>query len=218
LGCFVARYSSDGTFLSVQQASGGTQSEGSGVGLTRDADGNYALCGMFAPGALFGTGLDTVPMVAIEMDAYLASFDSAGSLNWAAQITGLSMEAATRLGVHTDGSVAVTGAYASTAVFAPTLPAEVTHTAAGEFDIFVAKYDSGGALSWVRSVGGAGTDIGYGVAIAEDGCVIAVGQFANSVTFGQGVAGAATLNSAGETDIYIVKYNPEGTLAPPASP
>lgn len=69
------------------------------------------------------------------------------------------------------------------------------------------------SLSWARRAGGSGSDNGYGVALAPGGGVWVVGNFRNSATFGPGESGQTALTAAGGSDIFLAKYNPDGTLA-----
>ena len=66
-----------------------------------------------------------------------------------------------------------------------------------------------GALAWVRQSGGSGDYINYGNAVAVDksGNVFVVGDF-----IGQAIFGDVTLTSAGETDLFLAKYDQNGAL------
>ncbi|MCP4679916.1 MAG: hypothetical protein GY854_31375, partial [Deltaproteobacteria bacterium] len=86
-------------------------------------------------------------------------------------------------------------------------------TGVNSYDIFHAKYNSDGTLQWAKSDGGAGGNIGISVAALPDGSAIEVGVFGDSVTFGLGGDNPTPLTSAGDYDIYIAKYNSDGTLA-----
>ncbi len=79
-------------------------------------------------------------------------------------------------------------------------------TAAGGDDIFVAKYDSAGALLWVRSGGGASSDVATSVAIDNAGNVIVGGSFSQTANIG-----GTNLTSNGSTDVLIWKLNSAGT-------
>jgi len=74
-------------------------------------------------------------------------------------------------------------------------------------DIFLAKYDPAGNCLWVRQAGGTGYDEGWGVATDTAGNVYLIGLYQNTAAFG-----TASVTSAGLSDIYIAKYDPNGTL------
>ena len=80
-------------------------------------------------------------------------------------------------------------------------------TSAGLEDIFLAKYDSAGALLWTRRAGGIGYDEGRGVATDAAGNIYVGGLFQNTASFG-----TTNLTSSGESDVFLAKYDPSGTL------
>ena len=80
--------------------------------------------------------------------------------------------------------------------------------AAGNGDIYVAKYSQSGSLLWVRKYGGNFSDRAYDLAIDQANNVIITGQFYGSVAFG-----TTTLVSASNSkDIFIAKISPSGVV------
>ena len=79
-------------------------------------------------------------------------------------------------------------------------------TSAGSNDVFLAKYDAGGAHVWSKKFGAGGFDDAYGVAVDGGDNVYVVGYFNGTVDFGGG-----GLVSAGSGDMFIAKYNSAGT-------
>jgi hypothetical protein len=59
---------------------------------------------------------------------------------------------------------------------------------------------------WANSEGGTGADESVQVAVAGTGESYVVGEYYDSGDFDPGV-GTTTLTSAGNSDVYIVKYN-----------
>lgn len=76
---------------------------------------------------------------------------------------------------------------------------------AGLADVFVAKFAPGGAHLWSRRFGGNLSDSGRRIAIDRDGNVVVAGIFRGVVDFGGG-----PLTSAGEQDLFLAKYAPDG--------
>ncbi|MEZ4905195.1 MAG: SBBP repeat-containing protein [Spirosomataceae bacterium] len=80
-------------------------------------------------------------------------------------------------------------------------------TSAGSFDIFVAKYNSGGTFRRVQQAGGTNSDVGGDIATDGSGNVYVAGFFNGTATFG-----ATPITSAGGNDIFVTKYNSGGTF------
>ena len=81
------------------------------------------------------------------------------------------------------------------------------------FDIFVAKYSAEGTLTWWKTVAGSGNGSGSAIAALPNGSALVTGYFAATVTFGPGEPNQTVLSSAGDSDIFVAKYNPDGSLA-----
>lgn len=80
---------------------------------------------------------------------------------------------------------------------------------AGQDDGYVAIADAAGQYTWAAGFGGSGRDFVVDAAAGHGGGFVAAGNF-NSLSM---VIGGATLLSSGETDGFVVKYNPDKTLA-----
>ena len=91
---------------------------------------------------------------------FVAKYAPDGTLLWARSAGGIDTDRG--LGIATDrgGNSYVTGRFLLTATFGAGEANETVLTAAGDFDVFVAKYASDGALLWARSAGGTGFDVG----------------------------------------------------------
>jgi hypothetical protein len=76
-------------------------------------------------------------------------------------------------------------------------------TTTGFDDIFVAKYDPMGNLSWVRKAGGSNLDIGYAVAVDNAGNLLLTGFFSDMAAFGQTILTASGASPA--RDIFVAK-------------
>jgi hypothetical protein len=110
------------------------------------------------------------------------------------------------------GNSYVTGYFQGTADFDPG-PGVVslTSSSTGYSAAFVAKYSSGGALCWARSIGGTANDYGYGIAVDTLGNVYSTGYFQGTADFDPG-PGTANYTSAGSGDIFVLKLDPAGNF------
>lgn len=112
-------------------------------------------------------------------------------------------------GITTDnaGNVYVAGKYEMTADFnGITLPCQGNH------DIYLAKYTSSGTIDWVQTGGGSLGD--YAHALATDGSnyIYVAGEiegYGNQIIF---PGSSITLNSVGNNDVFLCKYDINGNL------
>lgn len=75
-------------------------------------------------------------------------------------------------------------------------------------DIFLVKYSSSGAVVWAQTFGTTGNDRGSGVCTDAAGNIYLTGYFdAGTITFGN-----VTLTTIGETDWFVVKFDPSGNV------
>ena len=197
---FVAKYDASGTVLWAKGAGGTGDNFGNGVAT--DGSGNVLVTGGFtSPTITFGT---TTLTNAGNVDMFVAKYDASGTVLWAKGAGGTGDDFG--YGVATDGSgnVLVTGQFSSQIITFGTTALNY----AGGSDIFIVKYDASGTVLWAKGAGGTDNDCGFGVATDGSGNVLVTGQFSSpTITFG-----TTTLNNAGSTNIFIVKYDASGTV------
>jgi hypothetical protein len=70
-----------------------------------------------------------------------------------------------------------------------------------------------GDLMWAKRAGGVSNDMGYGIATLSDDSTVVTGYFAGTATFGQNEINQTTLTADGLGDIFVARYNADGTLA-----
>lgn len=158
---FVAKYDSSLVLQWTHQL--GTAEDDAAIFMAGDGSGVYVTG--YTKGALFGTHRG-------NSDFFVAKLSKAdGSLLWGRQDGTLFNEIAYGLAVDSGGSIYITGYTQGTLT---------GQTAAGEADIFVAKYDSSGTQQWVKQVsaaagGTARTDLGYSLVADTSGNVYVTG-------------------------------------------
>lgn len=139
-----------------------------------------------------------------------AEAQEAAILNWAQRIGGTGADRSRDMVVDAAGNVYTTGYYSGTVDFDP--GAGVSNlTSAGSSDIFISKIDGSGNLVWAKSIGGGGADSPMAIAIDATGNVYITGGFATTADFDPG-PGTFNMTSAGQTDIYIAKYDASGNF------
>ena len=163
-------------------------------------------------------GLTLGAAVAFSAVAAAVSSATAQELEWATRAGGPNFENIFAGSIATDGSgsAIVTGDFSSqTVTFGRGEPYETTLTNSGpanEFDILVAKYDPNGRVIWATRAGGTDNAHAFNLRTDRSGSAIVTGEFAGTMTFGEGERNETTLTSSGGTDIFIAKYDPNGQL------
>ena len=211
---FLAKYNTSGT-IQWQRSLGGANID-TGYGIAVDASGNAYVTGSRDVGgtgvliakyntsgtiqwqrSLDGINDDVGYGIAVDSsgDVYItgyrngnelliAKYNTSGTIQWQRSLSGANADRGYGIAVDSSGNVYVTGYTAS--------------QGAGSFDFLIAKYNTSGTIQWQRSLGGASTDEGYGIAVDSSGNVYVTGQ-----TQSQG---------AGNNDVLIAKLPDDGSL------
>jgi len=119
-------------------------------------------------------------------DAYILKLNSDGSLEWQKTFGGNGDDFTLSVEQTTDGGYIVAGV---TTLFGDNY----------NIDVYILKLNSDGSLEWQKTYGGNGYDLAYSVMQTTDGGYI--------------VAGYTTSFGAGDYDVYVLKINPDGSLA-----
>ncbi len=167
----VLKLNPDGS-LAWARTFGGTSYEYASS-IVQTTDGGYAMAGSTRS---FGAG---------GYDFFVLRLNPDGSLAWARTFGGTGTDQAFSIIQTTDGGYAVAG-YAGS-------------FGAGDYDFFVVKLNPDGSLDWVRTFGGANTDVAPSIIQTTDG--------------GYAIAGYTRSFGSGGDDLLVLKLNPDGSLA-----
>jgi len=193
---FLAKFDSNGNHLWSKRFGGSYDDYGNSVSV--DSSGNVYIAGRFNSSTIdFGGGALTKGG---GDDIFLAKFDSNGNHKWSKRFGGSDNDWVNSVSVDSSGNVYITGWFwNSTIDFGGG-----ALTNAGNSDIFLAKFDSNGNHLWSKGFGGSNSDYGYSVSVDSSGNVYGIGSSESSnVDFG-----GCPLSSAGNADIYLIKYAP----------
>lgn len=211
---FIAKYNSIGDLLWMRHtggvSSGGSNSGANGVlGITLDLMENPIITGYYIGTIIFGH--DTLDIGGANEEMFLVKYDQNGDVTWAKAATGSFSVLGYSVATDATGNIFVTGYFghhnfSGDVTFNPTL------NSAGGSDIFVAKYDQNGNVLWANRAGSSNTgnqsrDLGTSIAVDGSGNALVTGVFSGSADFS-----GTTLNSTGDRDIFIAKYNSDGDL------
>lgn len=179
-------------------SAGGTGDD-EGLGIAIDGAGNIFVSGHFHNTAVFG---NTNVISNGGFDLFIAKYTNKGILEWVRSAGGTGDDMARAIAVDNNGNAYITGTIQNTVTFGAT-----TLTSAGLGDIYIAKYNSAGTLQWVQKGGGTSDDMAYGIVLDSGTNPYIVGFFGGSATFG-----GSTIQSAGDIDVFVAKYNTTGAL------
>ncbi len=203
--CFLSKisYSQTPAWLWAKSAGGTSSDYASSIAV--DALGNTYVAGYFgSPTLIFDS---TTLTNAGSGDIFIAKYAPNGNVLWAKSAGGTSTDYASSVAVDASGNTYVTGAfYRPSFIFVHS-----TLSNAGNYDIFLAKYDANGNVLWAKSAGGTGSDEAYSVAVDASGNTYVAGYFKSStITFGSDTLTNA--GPAGYADIFLAKYAPNGNV------
>ena len=144
----------------------------------------------------------------------MAKYGPDGALLWATRAGGSDgIDQGAGIATTARGDSYVTGVFRGTATFGEGEPNETTLTSAGQ-----RRYLRGQVRPRRRAaVGHSGrrrhrSDGGLGIATTARGDSYVTGFFPGTATFGEGEPNETTLTSAGNEDIFVAKYDPDGAL------
>jgi hypothetical protein len=162
-----------------------------------DASGNIFAVGSFEGTVDFGGG----PLLSAGwFDIFVVKFDPNGNHLWSQRFGDGSSQGARSAAIDGSGNVTVTGVFWGTADFGGG-----PLTAAGNGDVFLAKFDPTGNHIWSKRFGDPGTQEIARMATDLPGNVLVTGGFQGTIDFGGG-----PLVSAGDDDVFLAKFSPNG--------
>jgi hypothetical protein len=211
-GSFVAKYNDAHELLWVQQM-GASNNGITSYAIAIDVSGNVYVSGTFYQEATFGLGqTNETTLTGTAGEIFLAKYDTSGSLLWAIREGGAGDDNPGGRGliVDSDGNVYLTGSFNNTVVFGEGESSESTLEGQSS-DIFVAKYDTDGVLTWVVKAGGANSEGGKNIDLDADGNIVITGNYFNSAVFGAGLVNETTLNDSNESS-FLAKYDNDGVF------
>lgn len=181
------------------------QSEGfeEGYDLVTDPDGNTYIAGMLEYDTDFGNGL--ILSSAGVHDIFLAKYSPTGRLVWAKRAGGKGGDKIQSIALDGFGNIFAVGEFEDTcyweSIMKTTPGPEVNN-------MFIAKYDTSGNVTWVKTLSTTGVihSRGYGVSCDESGNVYACGGTKGDTYF----EGNYLFTSNGDYDGTIVKFDSNG--------
>ena len=198
---YVAKLNPTGTVAWVNRMGGANQSFGDlGRGIAVDGQGNTYVTGFYSGQGDFGPATLTSQG---SRGVFVVKLDIAGNFQWEKSFSGPGGDLGQAVAVDGSGNVFVAGGFQNSIAFGGT-----TLNSAGASDGFIAKLDSSGNPLWARTIGGAGQDSVFGLAVGGSGNVYTTGTFGQTALF----AGGPALTSRGSSDVFVMKLATNGNV------
>lgn len=216
---FIVKYNSVGK--AVWSAKIGSTGSEIGYSVCVDSSGNIYVCGQNGNAEVLLFNADgTFSGIRIANngngDAFIAKYSSSGIAQWGARVVSTSQDIAYSIAVDSSGNSYITGQSFSTitAFNANGTSFATTLTSAGAEDAFIVKYNTAGSVQWLTRIASTGSDIGFSIATDRSGNLYVAGQGGSGAVAtaynSDSTSFATTIDNAGSTDGFIVKYNPSG--------
>lgn len=186
-------------------------------GLAMDASDN-----IYITGEINGTSVVNMNPLGIAnnitghglTDIFVAKYNSNGICQWASAIGSATNDVGNAIAVDASGNTYVTGSFTGTNVDFDQGAGTANLSAAGNLDVFVAKYNTNGQYQWAFPIGGSSAstnDIGYSITTDANSNVFVSGVYNNAVVdFNPSPTTTANLNQVGGQDAFVAKYNTSG--------
>ena len=200
---FLVKYDSNGNVIWAKKYGG--NGDDIANNLAYDNANKICLTGTF-DGTSMVFGSDTLYNGG-AYDMFVVELDTSGNPIWARSATGVRSENGLDVFIDKSGEVVVAGVFSSTTSTFDTILINNT-SIPYNWDIFLAKYNSNGDLSWVKHSGGAAAEWSQGVVVDTNGNIYLTGTFENpSITFD-----TISINNSGpgSREVFLTKYNATG--------
>ncbi|WP_417370732.1 SBBP repeat-containing protein [Gelidibacter japonicus] len=204
---FIQKLDADGNLLWVKKFGG--ISEEFAHSITTDTFGNVYMTGVFAYTVDFNPGGAAATLTANgDYDTYIIKYDSNGNFQWVKQLGGIENDFGYAIRIDLNGDVYICGFFRETVDFDPG-ESVYNLTSNGDSEAYLLKLNTEGEFIWVKQYGGVLSEYPLALALDTGGHIYLTGDFKGTVDFNPG-SGDATLTSAGNEDIFILKVDGNG--------
>jgi hypothetical protein len=192
---FVVKFDPQGGHIWSKRFGGQGNQHARGVAV--NAAGDVVVAGFFEVSVDFGGGQ---LISAGQMDIYMATLSGASGAHVAsARFGDAGMQRCQAVAAAPDGA-RITGAFEGSVDFGGG-----ALTSAGGQDVFVAAFDATNQHVFSKGFGGAGDQVGAGIAAGPAGTMVVTGSFGGDLSFG-----GMPFTSAGLDDVFVAKLGPAG--------
>jgi len=214
---FMAKYTSSGAFIDVQEIGGTSTGLGGFTNANVDDDNNLYMVGYWSGTIDLNPSLSsTSNRTSSNWDGFIIKLDSNWTYQWDYALNGAYTERIHGIDIDASGNIAITGFFRDTMDFDVKAGVSnvVSYTPQGSGDdIFLAVYDSNMDLDWVHHFGynasGSWSMSGRTVQYDADGDLLLGGTVEGNVDLDPG-AGSYNISAGGAMNMFIAKYTSTG--------
>jgi hypothetical protein len=212
---FMAKYTTNGLFLWARQMGEGGSASEAVRQLAVDNSDNIYITGFFTGSADFDPGAGTATLTASSThEGYIARYSSTGDYVWAYQFGGTGFNQGWAIDVDPiNGFVYISGVVQGTGIRFTAANGTSFFGNIGGNDAFFAKYSLAGNLSYAAMIAGPSNEESYDIVVDEAAnCLYVTGYFEGTTDFNPAPQ-AGNLTANGAKDVFLAKYNLNGTYA-----
>ncbi|MGB3075390.1 MAG: SBBP repeat-containing protein [Chitinophagales bacterium] len=173
-------------------------------GVSSDANGNCYATGMVSNPAVF----DNISIPCNAADIFLAKYDQGGTITTLKLAGGELLDQGNEIATDAAGNSYIAGYIQTNSIHPGVSFGNLSFNGHGDYDWFIAKYDVNGNVIWAKVEGSTAGDQANSVALDGNGNVYVTGFFSGTMT-----VNGITITSSGLFDVFIAKYDSNGTLA-----
>ncbi len=144
------------------------------------------------------------------LDAFLAKFNNAGIRIWATYYGGIDVDRGRYCATDFNGNIYLAGDTRSGTSTEIATGGGHQSMIAGDYDTFLAKFDSGGTRLWGTYYGGLGPDYTQFVSTDSQGNVLLSGRTSSSTTGISSIGSHQGTYGGGTSDGFLAKFNSNG--------
>lgn len=193
---FVAKFDANGTCLWAKMGLGDATDYGNEINVTPD---NKILTIGFANSGI--TFENTTLNNSTNYGMFVSKHNSSGLLEWVRLFSSTGEVSGRGISSDASGNALITGTFKGTL----TLGSTSLNASSANGDVFVAKLDANGNTLWAKKFGQTGENYARGIDSDAEGNIYVSGVYDTQITFG-----SLNLNSNGQKDIFLAKFDANG--------
>jgi hypothetical protein len=202
---YITKLNSNGNYIWAKKL--GNNNYENVEGLVTDQSGNAYISATFSDTLDTDPGANVVNLIAQNDAILMLKLNASGDFVWSKKINGNGYTYPENIDINSQGHIYLTGFFDGVADFDPGNSVN-NLTSAGDYDIFVSKYDENGNFILAKNLGDISADGGFDIKVAANGSIYVTGVFGGTVDFNPGAAANnLTSISAGGFDQFNFKWD-----------